>query len=257
MDVELVNTTRAMIAESNLLSVRDNIDKNKTKIATEEGCLMVEIRTKAKACRGGNKDQRRAKLKKVLPLMQRLKRFRQQTALANQQLGLLNAQLNAFENGRFQKEMTDTLRASVVAMKKVGISETGDNVYDIVDDLQDTITQQNQLSESLSVSLVNTMDESSASDDALMRELMAMVGDDEDDIDQTIPIVLDTGGVHSATIIPRDTTDIPIVGTVDTIPVVMEVGAPVSPTSLVQQQPTDSPTDPQTLTNPQEEAAIA
>lgn len=210
-----------MLAENNLLSVRDNIEKNKTKITTEEDSLKMDIRTKARACKGGTKEQRAIKLKKLLPLMQRYKRYRQQNALANQQLNLLNAQLNAFENGRFQKEMTDTLRYSVVAMKKVGISENEDAVHDIVDDLQDTITQQNQISESLSLSLVNSMDENSASDDSLMRELMALVGDDADEQDTHIAAVPDSGAVAQyVTIIPPDQSDVS--------PAVMEVSVPIS-----------------------------
>jgi len=216
MNSRLVHTTKAMIAESNLLSVRDNIEKNKTKITAEEEDLMTELRTKAKSCKGGTREQRAIKLRKLLPLMQRFKRYRQQNALATKQLGLLNAQLSAFENGRFQKEMTDTLRASVVAMKKVGISEDEDAVYDIVDDLQETITQQNQISESLSVSLVNSMDDSSGSDDALMRELMALTGDDDDEPDTYItPVPKSEAIAQYVTIIPPDKADMP--------PAVMEV----------------------------------
>lgn len=225
MDSELINTTTAIIAESNLISVRDNIEKNKNKICQEEEDLMQEIRIKAKTCRGGTKEQRASKLRKLLPMMQRFKRYRQQNALANQQLGLLNAQLTAFENGRFQKEMTDTLRASVRAMKKVGMSENDDTVYDIVDNLQDTITQQNQLSESLSMSLVNSMDDNSSSDEALMRELFALTGDVEDDEDTSmVPVPIpDAGAVAQyVTIIPHDKSSVP--------PVVMSVSIPVPPT---------------------------
>lgn len=225
MDSELINTTTAIIAESNLISVRDNIEKNKNKICQEEEDLMQEIRIKAKTCRGGTKEQRASKLRKLLPMMQRFKRYRQQNALANQQLGLLNAQLTAFENGRFQKEMTDTLRASVRAMKKVGMSENDDTVYDIVDNLQDTITQQNQLSESLSMSLVNSMDDNSSSDEALMRELFALTGDVEDDEDTSmVPVPIpDSGAVAQyVTIIPHDKSSVP--------PVVMSVSIPVPPT---------------------------
>lgn len=224
MDSELINTTTAIIAESNLISVRDNIEKNKNKICQEEEDLMQEIRIKAKTCRGGTKEQRASKLRKLLPMMQRFKRYRQQNALANQQLGLLNAQLTAFENGRFQKEMTDTLRASVRAMKKVGMSENDDAVYDIVDNLQDTITQQNQLSESLSMSLVNSMDDNSSSDEALMRELFALTGDVEDDEDTSmVPVPIpDSGAVAQyVTIIPHDRSSVP--------PVVMSVSIPVPP----------------------------
>jgi hypothetical protein len=220
MDSELLNTTTAIIAESKLLSVRDNIEKNQTKITTEEETLMYEIRTKARSCKGGTKEQRAIKLKKLLPLMHRFKRYRQQNALANQQLGLLNAQLTAFENGRLQKEMTDTLRASVVAMKKVGMSENEDAVYDIVDNLQDTITQQNQISESLSMSLVNSMDDGTASDDALMRELFALTGDDDDDEPHAIiqPVPESGATAQYVTIIPHDKSNVS--------PAVMDVGIP-------------------------------
>jgi hypothetical protein len=182
MDVELINHTTAIVAESKLMTVRDNIEKNKDRNICEQEALMTELRSKARACKGVTaKEQRVAKLRKLLPTLQRCKRLRKQNALANQQLSLLDLQINAFENGRFQKQMTDTLRASVVAMKKVGISE--DNVGDVdtmVLDMEDTISQQTQISESLASTLVNTMDESSSSDDSLMRELMLLMGDDED-----------------------------------------------------------------------------
>lgn len=178
VDVQLVHTRTAMIAESNLVSVRENIDKNKQKTVAEQDALMSEIRQQARACKGGSKEQRVLKLKRLLPQMQRFKRFRQQTALASQQLSLLDVQINAFESGRFQKEMTDTLRASVVAMKKVGIKD--DDMDTVVMDIEETIQQQNELSDSLNMSVVNTMDEGGTSDEMLMRELMALAGDDDE-----------------------------------------------------------------------------
>jgi hypothetical protein len=228
MDSELLNTTSAIIAESNLISVRDNIQKNKTKICQEEDDLMQDIRMKAKNCKGGTKEMRVSKLRKLLPLMQRFKRYRQQNALANQQLNLLNAQLTAFENGRFQKEMTDTLRASVTAMKKVGMTENEDAVYDIVDNLQETITQQNQISESLSMSLVNSMDDASSSDEALMRELFALTGEDEEEETdlsiQPVPTP-DAGAIAQyVTIIPPDKSKV--------TPAVMAVSEPLTPAGI-------------------------
>jgi Snf7 len=168
-----------MVAESKLLCVRDSIEKNKQRAISDQEDLMTELRVKARACKGGTKEQRMIKLKKLVPMLQKCKRYRQQTALAGQQLGLLDAQINAFENGRFQKEMTDTLRASVVAMKTVGISEEHD-MDNIMLDMEDTIQQQNQIADAMSITLVNSMDDSTSSDDALMRELMALAGDDED-----------------------------------------------------------------------------
>jgi hypothetical protein len=179
VDVEIRNRTTAMIAENNLVSVRDNIEKNKSKIVCEQDITMNELRTKARMCRGGTKEQRTVKLKKLLPLLQRFKKYRQQTQLASQQLNLLDVQINAFENGRFQKEMTETLRAGVVAMRKVGISDDASDMDTIVLDMEDTISQQNQLADSMSVGLVNSMDDNN-SDEGLMRELMALAGDDDD-----------------------------------------------------------------------------
>lgn len=190
VDVEIRNHTTAIVAESNLLSVRDNIEKNKLKTLNEQETLMVELRSKARACKQSpTKEMRLAKLKKLIPLLSRCKRYRQQTALASQQLSLLDMQINAFENGRFQKEMTDTLRASVVAMKKVGITDDASDVDTIVLDMEDTIAQQNQISEALSSSLVNSMDDSGSNDDSLMRELMLLMGDDEEGIEEVVTTV--------------------------------------------------------------------
>ena len=196
VDVEIQNHTTAIVAESNLLSVRDNIEKNKMKTVNEQDTLMTELRSKARACKlAPTKELRVAKLKLLLPLLTRCKRYRQQTALASQQLTLLDAQINAFENGRFQKEMTDTLRASVVAMKRVGITDDASDVDSIVLDMEDTIAQQNQISESLASTLVNNMDDTNSSDDSLMRELMLLMGDDDDVKDEGVTVHAHTSPV--------------------------------------------------------------
>ncbi|KAJ1468664.1 hypothetical protein T484DRAFT_1854697 [Baffinella frigidus] len=116
--------------------------------------------------------------------MSAIKQSRQKTALADKQLKVLDMQINAFENLSFQKEMTDTLRASVAAMKKIGITDE-DEVNTMVLDIEDTMSQQNQVSDALSMTLVNSMDDTNTSDDALMRELMALMGDDEDTFETT------------------------------------------------------------------------
>jgi hypothetical protein len=56
-------------------------------------------------------------------------------------------------------------------------------------DMEDTIQQQNQISDSLASSLVNTMDDSVSNDDSLMRELMAMMGDDDDVLDEYVTVI--------------------------------------------------------------------
>jgi hypothetical protein len=224
IDVELRNRTTAMVAESKLLSVRDNIEKNKQRAVSDQDGLMSELRCKALACRGGTKEQRMVKLKKLLPMLQRCKRYRQQTALASQQLGLLDAQINAFENGRFQKEMTDTLRDSVVAMKKVGIADDHD-VDGIMLDMEDTIQQQTQISESMSLTLVNSMDDSLSSDDALMRELMALAGDD-DDIEGAVSEA-NTKAVSRVPPVAKASTTLPTVA--------VSVGLPVAKVSVTEE----------------------
>ena len=187
MDVELTNHTTAMVAENNLVNVRDTIEKNMDKIVCEQDMLKADMRAKAQACKGRTKEQRQTKLKKVLPLLKRYKSYGQQILLANQQLGLLNVQITAFDKGRFQKQMSDTLRASVVAMRKIGVNE---DLSTIVDDMEDNLQQQNEVSDSMSLSLVNSMDDGD-SDDALMRELMALAGDDEEVVDnEPVPLVV-------------------------------------------------------------------
>lgn len=178
MDTELRNRTNSMIAESRLISVRHNVDENKEKALREEESLMVEIRKKISTYKHLPIEQRTLQLKKLIPQMQRFKRFRQQGALARQQLTLLDAQINAFENGRFQKEMTDTLRASVVAMKQVGIADDSD-VDKIFLDMEDNMQQQQDYTESLNMSITNSIDDGSNSDEMLMRELMSMASEDD------------------------------------------------------------------------------
>jgi hypothetical protein len=186
LDVEIRNRTTAMIAENNLVSVRDNIEKNKDKIAAELDIAMEDLRTKARLCKGGTKEQSMLRLKKLVPLLQKVKGLRHKMALATQQLNLLDAQINAFENGRFQKEMTDTLRAGVAAMRKVGITDDGSDLDTIVLDMEETMEEQNRLTDSMSVSVVNSMDESN-SDENLMKELMMLAGNFEEVEDSTSP----------------------------------------------------------------------
>ncbi|KAJ1468565.1 hypothetical protein T484DRAFT_1755033 [Baffinella frigidus] len=199
VDVEIRNHTTAIIAESNLLSVRDNIEKNKLKTGNEQDVLMRELRTKARACKSGPKEFRVGNLKKLLPLLERCKRYRQQTALAGQQLSLLDMQINAFENGRFQKEMTDTLRASVVAMKQVGITDDASDVDTIVIDMEETMAAQNQVSESLASTFVNSAEDTS--DDSLMHELMALMGDDEEVMDEPMNATSPTAAVPQSVVL--------------------------------------------------------
>jgi hypothetical protein len=225
VDVEIRNHTTAIVAESNLLSVRDNIEKNKLKTLNEQETLMVELRVKARACKQSpSKEIRIASLKKLIPLLSRCKRFRQQTALASQQLNLLDMQINAFENGRFQKEMTDTLRASVVAMKKVGITDDASDVDTIVLDMEDTIAQQNQISESLSSTLINSMEDTSSNDDSLMRELMMLMGDDEELTDETVTVVHPTARATPVVHLPP--SPVTIVQAPEVVEVIEEITEP-------------------------------
>jgi hypothetical protein len=169
-----------MITENRLMSVRTNVEKNKEKLIADQGILTNELRHKAKLCKGGTKEQRMLKLKKLLPIMQKLKRSRSQTGVANQHLGVIDVQINAFENGRFQKEMTDTLKASVVALKQVGISGDPGTVEDMITEFEEHVSDIDEVNNSFSTTLVNGMDDVSNGDDALLRELMALVGEDDD-----------------------------------------------------------------------------
>lgn len=198
MDVELTNHTTAMVAENNLVNVRDAIEKNMEKIMGEQEVLKSEMRAKARACKGKGetKEQTQIMLRRLLPFLKRIKSYGQQIALATQQLSLLNVQITAFDKGRFQKQMSDTLRESVVAMRKIGVNE---DLSTIVDDMEDNIQQQNEVSDSMSLSLVNSMDDGD-SDDALMRELMALTGDDEEVVNtEPKPLVEPLASVASPT----------------------------------------------------------
>lgn len=188
VDVDLRNRTTAMITEGNLVHVRDNFSTKRDLIVCEHDTLMADLSRKARACKTAPREERMVNLRKLLPHMSAIKQSRQKTALADKQLKVLDMQINAFENLSFQKEMTDTLRASVAAMKKIGITDE-DEVNTMVLDIEDTMSQQNQVSDALSMTLVNSMDDTNTSDDALMRELMALMGDDEDTFETTpVPV---------------------------------------------------------------------
>ena len=180
MDSDLLHRTTAMVAENNLMSVRDTIYKNKQKATAEHDDLSADLRYKARSCRGGTKEQRMMKLKKLIPLLQQFKRCRQKIQMADRHTRLLDVQINAFENGRFQKEMTDTLRASVTAMKKIGITEDIHLVDDMMVEVEESYVQQKDVSDSLDSSLINNMDEDAPTDESLMGELMLMMGDEEE-----------------------------------------------------------------------------
>jgi hypothetical protein len=180
MDREIRNQTTSMITENRLMSVRTNVEKNKEKLIADQGILTNELRHKAKLCKGGTKEQRMLKLKKLLPIMQKLKRSRSQSGVANQHLGVIDVQINAFENGRFQKEMTDTLKASVVALKQVGISGDPGTVEDMITEFEEHVSDLDEVNNSFSTTFVNSMDDTSNGDDALLRELMTLVGEDDD-----------------------------------------------------------------------------
>jgi hypothetical protein len=177
VDSDLRNTTMAMVSENNLTCCSDTIMKNKEKIMVEHDNLFAELRSKARLCRVGSKELRVAKLKKLLPLMTKFKRCRQQIGLADQHIRVLRVQINAFETGRFHKEMTDTLRASMVAMKKVGITDESD-VDNLIGDMEQRMHDQQEVSDSMD--LVNSMDDVKMSDESLMQELMAFMGEDDE-----------------------------------------------------------------------------
>ena len=75
LDVEIRNRTTAMIAENNLVSVRDNIEKNKDKIAAELDIAMEDLRTKARLCKGGSKEQSLLRLKNCYHYFKRSRVF--------------------------------------------------------------------------------------------------------------------------------------------------------------------------------------
>ena len=180
MDSDILHRTTAMVAENNLMSVRDTIYKNKQKVMLEHDDISTDLRYKARSCRGGTKEQRIIKLKKLIPLMQKFKRCRHQIQMADKHTRLLDVQINAFENGRFQKEMTDTLRASVTAMKKIGITEDISLVDDMMVEVEESYIQQKDVANSLEGSLINNMDEDRPTDESLIGELMLMMGEEED-----------------------------------------------------------------------------
>ena len=180
MDSDIRHRTTAMIAENNLMSVRETIDKNRQKAISEHEELSTDLRCKARSCRGGTKEHRMLKLKKLIPLMQRYKRCRNQIQMADKHTRLLDVQLAAFENGRFQKEMTDTLRASVTAMKRIGITEDIRLVDDMMIEVEESYTQQKDIADSMESSLINNMEDNTQTDESLMRELMLMMGDEEE-----------------------------------------------------------------------------
>jgi hypothetical protein len=219
VDHELQNRTSVMIAESNLQAVRGNIEKNRSKTSAEQDLLMNELRVKTKECKGGTKELRVSKLRKLLPLLTRCKRHRQQGALADQQLTLLDMQINAFETGRFQKEITDTLKASAVAMKKVGILDSdADDVDNLLVDLEEKMARQVEVGDSIAHSVGNSIDDN---DESMMRELMAMMGDDDEYKDHP---VTNTRPEHTPAVVSPPST-ISIMSQSTTPPEIEEINA--------------------------------
>lgn len=182
VDSDLRATTMAMVSENNLSVHSETLERNKEKLVAQHIHLLSELSTKARLCRSGSKELRVAKLKKLLPLMKPLKACRHQIALADQHMGLLQVQINAFENGRFQKTTTDTLRASMIAMKRLGITDEVD-VDNLIGDMEFNISQQRDTSDSMD--LVNSMDDPRMTDESLMAELMAFMGGDEEEEEDT------------------------------------------------------------------------
>ena len=188
LDVELRNRTTAMIAENNLISVRDNMEKNKDKIVCDRERATSDLMKKARLCKSSPKEQQKTQLKKLIPLLHSVKGIQKREMLVTNQLKLLDVQIDAFENGRCQREMTETLRAGVVAMKKVGIQDDASDMDNIVLDMEDSLIEHSKFADSMSLSLVNSMDDTDT-DEGLMRELMAMIGDENDnDEKKDVPI---------------------------------------------------------------------
>ena len=225
LDVELRNRTTAMVAENNLISVRDNVEKTKEGINSDREKATDDLRAKVRLCKNAPKEQQKMKLKKLIPLLHNVKGIQKREALVTNQLKLLAVQIDAFENGRTQREMTETLRAGVVAMKKVGITDDVSTMDNIVLDMEDLNSEQNQFADSMSLSLVNSMDDGDT-DEGLMRELMAMLGE-EDDTDQKIDIPI-VNVPHKVETIPV----VDIVPVVSTKPLVVLPPLPMSVTEL-------------------------
>jgi hypothetical protein len=215
VDSDISHRTTAMIAENNLMSVRETIEKNKQKAISEYDELSTDLRCKARSCRGGTKEQRVFKLKKLIPLMQKCKRCRNQIQMGEKHTRLLDVQLAAFENGRFQKEMTDTLRASVTAMKRIGITEDIRLVDDMMVEVEESYIQQRDISDSMESSLINNMEDNTQTDESLMRELMQMMGEEEE--------------VEEGSTVDTPTQE-------PTCPVIAEPIAPTIPSTVAHQQ---------------------
>lgn len=188
LNPKLERETASIVAEGNLAHVRANINKNYEKllgeVQKEQHALHMKMHS-AKQLPG--RDAKLQQMRRLLPALKRLKRAQNQAHMVEKQLGVLDVQINAFETGRFQKEMAETLRSSISVLRKNGISEDDvSKMDDMVGDVEESMNLQNELSETLnSVNNVAAEDAAGAfagngtasmADEALLRELLSLAG---------------------------------------------------------------------------------
>jgi hypothetical protein len=175
----------ALLAEDGLSTARDSVEKTRLKIQAQLEDTMQEVQEGCQRCKRVEVQSRRvAQLRQLIPLMQRAKRLRIQLANSQKQVNLLELQIDAFENGRVQKQLTESLKKSVEVMKTVGVpSSESTKIDDLMGEFEEQIQEQRDLSDTLDAGgILGGMREPDASslsesDDELLRELMTLMGE--------------------------------------------------------------------------------
>jgi hypothetical protein len=175
----------ALLAEDGLSTARDSVEKTRLKIQAQLEDTMQEVQEGCQRCKRVEVQSRRmVQLRQLIPLMQRAKRLRIQLANSQKQVTLLELQIDAFENGRVQKQLTESLKKSVEVMKTVGVpSSESTKIDDLMGEFEEQIQEQRDLSDTLDAGgILGGMREPDAtslseSDDELLRELMTLMGE--------------------------------------------------------------------------------
>lgn len=176
---QLKQRSAILLAEGSMTSVRDNIMQKRQRLHASLKQETAELNRGCDLCKGNKTNALQiAALRDLIPQLQRVKRIKAQIHTANQQLSLLEGQIEAFETGRLQKEMAESLQHSVSVMKSAGVDSTRNE--QILDSLHDTLQQQAEVSEQMQLPLQTMLENTNSmaatsNDEELLHELMAMM----------------------------------------------------------------------------------
>lgn len=171
--------TAAVQAQDDLLNVLTRLRANESDIQGEIERLSDTLKTKKRdvvnRLHSGvlNKNTKLKAFSTLLPSIRKLRMLQSQYKVNQNRIALVMKQLEAFDNGKFQQSIVQTLKQSVSAMKQIGIGMKVDEIDDIMGDLDDSLLASNEVNEALSGQRMLSMDGESMNEDDLMRELDA------------------------------------------------------------------------------------